>query len=113
MLAEGVVEAFRLQAQFSPRFDSPLYAELLSRAADDIERGGPLAHVLDGWEGKPVADALPLRLMGGVHRLVLDGAAAELAPFYPSVGGTPRWTDTWTAFLHVIERYGATLRVAI
>ncbi len=113
MLAEGIVEAFRLQADFSPRFDSPLYGELLSRAADDIERGGPVARVLDGWEGKPIPDALPLRLMGGVHRLVLDGAAPELAAFYPSVGGTPRWPDTWTAFLRVIERYAATLRVSL
>jgi len=113
MLAEGVVEAFRLQAEFSPRFDSPLYAELLSRAADDIEQGGPVARVLDGWEGKPVPDALALRLMGGVHRLVLDGAAPELAPFYPSVGGTPRWPHTWAAFLRVVERYGATLRASL
>ena len=30
---------------------------------------------------------LPLRLMGGVHRLVLTGEAPALARFYPSVGG--------------------------
>lgn len=113
MLAEGVVEAFRLQADFSPRFGSPFYAELLARAADDIERGGPIAQLLDGWEGNPVPDALALRLMGGVHRLVLDGAAPELAAHYPSTGGTPRWPDTWTAFLAVVARHHETLRAAL
>jgi hypothetical protein len=34
-----------------------------------------------------VLDALPLRFLGGVHRLVLDGDAPDLARYYPSVGG--------------------------
>ena len=32
--------------------------------------------------------ALALRMLGGVHALVLTGQAPELAPFYPSAGGT-------------------------
>ena len=43
MLADGTIEAFRLQARFCPSFGSPLYGDLLERAADDIEQGGPLA----------------------------------------------------------------------
>jgi hypothetical protein len=113
MLAEGVVEAFRLQAEFSPRFGSPLYAELLTRAADDLVAGGPVARVLDGWEGRPVPDAVALRLMGGVHRLVLDGEAPELASYYPSVGGTPKWPQTWDAFLHVVTQHAERLRDAL
>lgn len=64
MLTRGIVEAFRLQAEFCARFGSPLYAELLQRAADDVERGGPVARVVDGWTGNPVSDALVLRLLG-------------------------------------------------
>jgi len=43
MLAQGTIEAFRLQAEFCGKFGSPLYEELLGRAAADIERGTPLS----------------------------------------------------------------------
>jgi hypothetical protein len=69
---------------------SPLYHHLLGVAVDDAEAGGVCAEVLaltpQGVE--PVLDALPLRFLGGVHRLVLDGDSPDLARFYPSVGGT-------------------------
>ena len=32
-------------------------------------------------------DAYAFRMLGGVHRLVLDGRAEALAAHYPSVGG--------------------------
>lgn len=113
MLAAGVLEAFRLQAEFCRTFGSPLYAKLLVRAAEDIERGGPVARLLDGWAGNPIPDALVLRLMGGVHRLVLDGAAPELARFYPSAGGTPAWPGVWAAFERIVEAHAPTLRPAL
>lgn len=113
MLAPGTVEAFRLQAEFCGQFGSPLYAELLVRAADDIERGGPVAVVLDGWIGNPMPDALPLRLLGAVHCLVLDGAVPDLARHYPSVGGNPKWPATWDAFARVVAVHGGTVRAAL
>jgi hypothetical protein len=113
MVAEGVVEAFRLQAEFCRSFGSPLYAELLARAADDIECGGPVAQLLDGWTGNPVPDALVLRLMGAAHRLVLDGAAPDLARVYPSAGGQPAWPGAWDAFRRLVEERAATLRPAL
>src|SRR5439155_22930028 len=35
----------------------------------------------------PLADAVPLRFLGGVHRIVLEGRAPALAAYYPSAGG--------------------------
>jgi hypothetical protein len=113
MLADGTIEAFRLQAQFCPSYGSPLYGDLLTHAADDIEAGGPIAALLDGWQGRPTPDALPLRLMGGVHRLVLDGAAPDLAAHYPSAGGTPRGAATWDAFRAVVAARRDVLRPAL
>jgi hypothetical protein len=113
MLAQGTIEAFRLQSEFCAKFGSPLYSELLARAADDIERGGLIARVLDGWTGNPVPDALVLRLMGAVHQLVLNGAAPELARHYPSVGGEPESPAVWDAFLQVVETHHATVRAAL
>lgn len=103
MLADGTIEAFRLQSGFCERFDSPLYAEFLARAADDIEAGGPIADVLDGWQGLPMADALPLRLLGAAHRMVLEGTAPQLARFYPTAGGTPHMPDAWLAFSDLVR----------
>ena len=113
MLADGVIEAFRLQGEFCGKFGSPLYAELLARGAEDVERGGPLARLLDGWTGNPIPDALVLRLLGAVHRLVLDGAAPALARCYPSAGGRPEWPATWTAFLQLIDSRADALRPAL
>jgi hypothetical protein len=113
MLAPGTIEAFRLQAEFCGSFGSPLYAELLARAADDIERGGPLARLLDGWTGNPIPDALVLRLMGAVHRRVLGGQEPTLARYYQSVGGTPEWPAVWEAFRSVVDAQAEELRPAL
>jgi hypothetical protein len=68
---------------------SPLYHCLLGAALDDIARGGPVAAVLtqvpDGLV--PLDDAVTLRFLGGVHRLVLTGKAPELARWFPTAGG--------------------------
>ena len=66
------------QAAHCARLGSPLYADLLSRAAADAEEGGPVAEVLRGHEDDPPQSMLALRLMGAVHRRVLEGAAAEM-----------------------------------
>jgi hypothetical protein len=64
----------RRQAGHCLRLGSPLYADLLQRAADDAEAGGPVAELLHGHEDDPVNAMLALRLMGAVHRRVLEGA---------------------------------------
>jgi len=46
------------------------------------EASGALLDRVRGWQGAPLADALPLRLAGGLHALHLAGAAPELAPIY-------------------------------
>ena len=66
---------------------SPLYARVLDAVASDVRAGGPTNDLLAPHAGAPVGDAVLLRLLGGVHRLVLDGAVPALAVHYPSVGG--------------------------
>lgn len=65
-----------------------MYADLLERLADDAAAGGPAAEVLAGHEDDPGPSALGLRLLGSVHRLVLERRAGALGTFYPSVGGS-------------------------
>ena len=84
---DSILAAFRYQRDGLAT--SPLYHRLLGLAVDDAEQNGICAEVLARTpkEVEPVLDALPLRFLGGVHRLVLDGDAPDLARFYPSVGG--------------------------
>ena len=96
-------EAFRRQAQACADLGSPMYAELLTNAAADLEVGGGVARVLGGHEDDPGPSALALRGLGRVHRLVLERRAGDLAAYYPSVGG--RWSihGGWAAFLRLLE----------
>jgi hypothetical protein len=74
-----------------------MYAILLDRLADDVDRGGVSRSILAGHENDPGPSALALRLMGSVHRLVLERRARELAAFYPSVGGSFEADGAWRA----------------
>ncbi len=99
-----IPERLRWQADWCVRLGSPLYGELLERAAGDFERGGPCAQLLAGHEDDPLGSALPLRFLGAVHRLVLSGRAPELAAFYPSTGGSRSDDDEcWAAFVATLE----------
>jgi hypothetical protein len=110
---QAVADHLRWQAGWCERLGSPLYAELLGRAAEDIEAGGPAWAVLEGQEADPKdsSAALALRLMGSVHRLVLEGAAPDLARHYPSADGTPG--DVWPVFRAVLDEHRDELRELI
>jgi hypothetical protein len=91
---------------------SPLYAGLLELVADDVTAGGPAAEILAGYARAPGADAVALRLMGGVHRLVLERRAPGLSVFYPSVGGTGDTADmagAWSALGSVLAEHAGEL----
>jgi hypothetical protein len=68
---------------------SPMYRHLLALTYEDVERDGPCAYVLANAPAdvNPIFEAMPLRFLGGLHRIVLEGRAPDLAVFYPSVGG--------------------------
>lgn len=79
----SVLEEFRLQTRFCAEFGSRFTSELLARAADDIEAGGIVAKLTDGWPGHPRADAVSLRVAGALHAAALTGRDAMLAVEYP------------------------------
>lgn len=78
-----------------------MYADLMHRCAADILAGGVVWQVMERHAG--AAGSMPtLRLLGAVHRLVLSGRAPDLAPFYPSVGGTYDGERAWAPFLDLL-----------
>lgn len=66
---------------------SPFYAELCEELAVDAERDGPVARVIAPFGDAPFEAAYVLRLLAGVHRLVLTDSAPALARHFPSTGG--------------------------
>jgi len=89
---------------------SPLYAELLQRAAADVAAGGVCLAVLRGHGGDPPGSALALRFMSAVHRAVLDGNAPRLARHYRSAGGTHGPHGAWPAFRELVADQRELLR---
>ncbi|MGE3622153.1 MAG: DUF2332 domain-containing protein [Acidimicrobiia bacterium] len=87
--ADHVREVVVHQARACRAGGSPLYAGLLGAVVDDLDRAGPCARVLrTDRHPDPLASVLALRFLAPLHELVLAGRAPELAPWYPSVGGT-------------------------
>ena len=100
---EGLARKLEKQAESCGKLGSPLYEHLLTEAAEDVRAEGPTLEVLEPFAGEPPGAALALKLMGAVHRLVLERAAPELATFYPNVGGTGAPEDAWPVFQDLLR----------
>jgi hypothetical protein len=111
---ERTARLFRNQARACVQLGSRLYGVLLERAADDLLAGGPTRAVVAGHLDDPGAGALPLRVMGGVHALVLTGQAPRLASFYASAGGLdppgPDGAHAWNALAGVLAHHRDEIR---
>jgi hypothetical protein len=101
------------QARGCAELGSPFYAALLESAAADLEAGGPVSDALAGYEGESEWSALALRLMGAVHRLVLQDRLPQLAPHYPSVGGDGNAALAWPAFRDALTEHRTDIRQLI
>ena len=101
----------RDQASYCAAMGSPLYARLLERAAVDAEAAGAVFALLEPFDApNPRADALALRLMAAVHRLVLTGQAPRLAAHYPTAGGSAGIDGAWEAFHELVADESERLR---
>ncbi|RHW18575.1 DUF2332 domain-containing protein [Sphingomonas gilva] len=75
-------EAFSIQQFYCGRMAAPIYAAMCGALAKGLNRDSRTgARVLD-WPGEPTLDAVPLRLMGGLHALVQAGRDETLAAIF-------------------------------
>jgi hypothetical protein len=83
-----VRDAFRSQAAVCGRMGSPFMAGLLAGLAEGMLADHAVTAKILGWPGDPTAsaDALTLRLAGGLHALVLTAQDADLAAAYTRAG---------------------------
>jgi hypothetical protein len=110
---DALVEGMRANARQWGLDGSPFYELLLSRMADDVAAGGPCWPILEAHAENPLVDVPGIRLLGGVHRLVLEGRAPELSAHYPSVGGDGDAQACWPAFLELVDREHDALIAAV
>ncbi len=87
-----VVAAFDNQVAYCTQAGAEITARVVAALRDLLERGegGAVLEAVRGWQGAPLADALPLRLAGGVHALHLKGTEPALKTIYD---GTPGVDD--------------------
>ncbi len=110
---EHLLHTLRSQGRFCGASGSTMYDELFELVARDVEAGGVFAAVPSGHEDDPSREAVPLRLLGGLHRLVLDGRAPALRRWYPSTGGTWDAGSAWPEITIVAADHADSLRAAL
>ncbi len=67
---DDVGAALDVQIGWCRKLDAPFTARLLAVVRDHIAGERALAALVVPWRGKPLADALPIRLAGALHALV-------------------------------------------
>jgi hypothetical protein len=78
----SVREAFDGQVAYCISNDAPITAALVRALGAALDETSETGRRVLGWQGHPVADALPLRLAGGMHALWQAGAVPELARLF-------------------------------
>ncbi len=81
---DAVARAFENQVAYCRDNGAPITAAVCQalRELIDTNRGGSVMLRVRKWAGPPLADALPLRLAGGLHGLFRKGETPELGPIY-------------------------------
>ena len=81
--------AFDNQVFYCEASGATVTARIVAAVRDLLEQGEPgkLLDQLRGWPGAPLADALPLRISGGIHSLHLKGIEPALGAIYDGAEG--------------------------
>lgn len=76
-------QAFADQADWARRLDAPFTALLCDTLGNVLDDTTAVGRRMLGWDGDWRADALVLRLLGGLHARVRGGEDADLEALYP------------------------------
>ena len=75
-------DCFRIQAGYCTAMDAPITARICTALAAALDRDSETGRRALDWPGEPVADALALRLVGGLHALHRSGAESRLSAVF-------------------------------
>jgi hypothetical protein len=105
-----LLRSLQFQGQICTAMGSPMYGDVLDRVTADVQAGGVFAAILSGHENDSGRLAVPLRLLGGLHRLALDGGAPQLRRWYPSSGGQWDAEAAWPDIVRAASDHADRLR---
>ncbi len=80
--SQDVQAAFANQVSYCRANGATITADVVAAVLANLDGPGAFLKAVREWPGKPMADALPLRVTGGLHALHLAGAETTLAPLY-------------------------------
>jgi hypothetical protein len=99
--------AFAVQADYCAAMAAPVTARVSRALGRALTRDTQVGRRVLDWAGEPVADALVLRLIGGLHALHRRGADAELSRVFSGTVGEDAAVDAVLA--GVVARHDAAL----
>ncbi|MEO3997033.1 DUF2332 family protein [Mesorhizobium sp. CAU 1732] len=99
-LGGDIAAHFEHQAVACAKLGSPFTARLCRLLVGIVENTTQTGRRISEWPGNPRADALALRICGGLHRLVIEKADAALVAAYP-----PRNSDDATLSTAVADAF--------
>ncbi|MEY4270342.1 MAG: hypothetical protein RLZZ58_1558 [Pseudomonadota bacterium] len=70
------------QAEHCRRNDAPVTARIITAQLALMQGDSACGRCIANWPGLPLEDAMPLRLAGGFHHLLLTGDEDRLVPVY-------------------------------
>lgn len=100
-------DAIEWQARHAEEGGAPGTAKVIRALLALLDSDTAVGRRISGWQGLTLKDAMPLRIAGGLHNLVLTGADARLADVYAG-----RITDQGTVdaiVADLVEQYDARL----
>ncbi len=106
----SLAQALRQQADNNAGLGSPFTARLLRLMAARLTPATPLTRRLFDWPGDigPSGASVPLRLLGGLHALVLSDMAPDLKATYPP-NPAPDDATLWAAINAALTSHAAFL----
>jgi hypothetical protein len=108
-----LLQTIAVQGRVCAAMGSAMYGDVLQLVAADVEADGVFAQIFAGHENDSGRMALPLRLLGGLHRLALEGRAPALRRWYPSVGGNWDAGAGWPDIVQAACEHTEYLRAAL
>lgn len=79
---QKVRDAFTNQIEYCRSNGAPITGRMVEAIIGALDESSELGRRVLGWDGNPLADALPLRVAGGFHALHLAGDHSQLSAIY-------------------------------
>ncbi|MDP2286972.1 MAG: DUF2332 domain-containing protein [Actinomycetota bacterium] len=109
---ENLQAAATLQSRLCAENGSPTWAAVIDELNARLEDADqPAVRLLLRDDQDPIGSAVLLRLLGAVHRILLNGQRHELAEYLPTLGGSVDPPRAVEAFLLFVAEHQETLQV--